>query len=114
MSDRQIYVSITGLRLSRRRHAVRFWWHAVQAMRQAHSADGNLFADTRTINGVHHTLSAWRDQAAMQAYLVAGAHRRAMRAYPSIGTGATVGFLSDRIPDWDDVHNIWQRQGRPV
>ena len=57
MSKDDVYVSITGLRLSGRRHMLRFWWHAVRSMAQARRAPGNLRAETRTIEGVRRTLS---------------------------------------------------------
>ena len=109
-----VYVSITGLRLKGPLHALRFAWHALGSMRQAKTADGNLFADARRIGGVHHTLSVWRDEAAMRRFLVAGAHLKAMRAFPSIATGSTIGFPAEKAPDWSEVHAIWQARGRVV
>ena len=114
MPQDQIYVSITGLRLNGPWHMPTFWWHAMRAMTQARQADGNLYADARTIDGVHHTLSVWRDRAAMQAYLTSGPHRRAMRIYPRIASGKVVGYTAERAPDWSEVHAIWQTRGRAV
>lgn len=114
MDDRTVYVSITGLRLKGRRHTVRFWWHAVRSMMQAQRAEGNLSAEARTIHGVHHTLSVWASEAAMRRFLVAGAHRRAMKTYSAIATGKTLGFETDGVPEWDDVHGLWLTQGREV
>ncbi|MEM9009801.1 MAG: hypothetical protein AAGE18_01135 [Pseudomonadota bacterium] len=110
---RQVYVSITGLRLHRPWHAPLFWWHALASMRQAQAADGNLMAETRTIDGVHHTLSVWRDRAALRHYLYSGSHGRAIRAFPTIASGATCGFLAEGPPGWDEVHEIWRTQGHP-
>jgi hypothetical protein len=109
-----MYVSITGLELKGVWHAPCFWWHAIRSMQQARAADGNLYADTRTINGVHHTLSVWRDEQAMRAYLISGPHRKAMRAFHSIATGKTLGFTADQRPDWTEVHDLWQTKGRAV
>jgi quinol monooxygenase YgiN len=103
-----VYVSITGLKL----HAWYLWpafaWHAVRSMRQARAASGNRLAQARTINGIHHTLSVWDDEAAMHAYRVSGAHRAAMRAFPHLATGTTVGFRTDATPAWSEVHEIWR------
>lgn len=106
-----VYVSITGLRLLSLRHGPRFWWHAVGAMRQAKSAPGNILAQTRTINGVHHTLSLWESEAAMRRYLGTGAHLAAMRVFAEIATGSTLGYLADDPPGWDRVHAIWRERG---
>ena len=107
-----IYVSITGLRLRGVRHFPRFWWHAIRAMAQARRADGNLSVEARTINGVHHTLSVWRNEAAMRAYLTTGAHLRAMKAFRSMAEGRTLGYVAAQPPAWEDVHQLWRTKGR--
>lgn len=109
-----IYVSITGLRLVSMRHAPRFWWHAIRSMRQAKRAPGNILAETRTIDGVHHTLSLWESEAAMRRYLGRGAHLAAMRVFAQIASGSTLGYLTDEPPDWSRVHSIWRERGVAV
>jgi len=109
-----VYVSITGLQLKGRRHFFRFWWHAIRSMGQARRAAGNIATDARLINGVHHTRTVWKDEAAMRRYLTAGAHLKAMKAFGSIATGKTLGFYAEAAPDWDEVHRIWHSRGKPV
>ena len=107
-----IYVSITGLQLKKGLlTAARFWWHAVLSMRQAQNAPGNLSVEARSIEGVQHTLSVWTDEAAMRAYLTSGAHLKAMKAFHTIATGRTTGYLADAPPVWSEVHEIWKRSG---
>jgi hypothetical protein len=108
------YISITGLRLNHAIHAPRFWWHAIRSMVQAKSAPGNISAETRTINGVHHTVSVWQDREAMRNYLGAGAHIKAMRVYKKIATGKVLGFEADAPPHWDEAHKLWLSKGRDV
>ena len=110
----EVYISITGLRLTRRRHVLRFWWHAVRSMAQARRAPGNLSAETRTIGDVHHTLSVWTDEYAMRSFLVSGAHREAMKVFHAIATGRTLGFAADRLPDWETVLRRWSSEAREV
>lgn len=110
----QVYVSITGLRLKGQRLFFRFWWHAIRSMAQARRAEGNIATDARLIDGVHHTRTVWRDEGAMRRYLVAGAHLQAMKAFGSIATGKTLGFYCDSVPDWDNVHQVWQLRGKTV
>ena len=110
----QMYISITGLSLNSPWHAPLFWWHAVSSMRQARAAQGNISAEARTINGVHHTVSAWRDIDVMKAYLTSGAHLAALKSYRKIATGRTLGYEAETVPDWKRVHAIWQRDGRVV
>ena len=114
MTSRQVYVSITGLKLRGPLKAPRFWWHAIGSMMQAKRAPGNISADARMIEGIQHTLSVWESQAAMRAYLIAGAHGKAMANFKSIATGKVVGFLTDTVPDWSEVHALWIEKGREV
>jgi quinol monooxygenase YgiN len=105
------YVSITGLTLKSAWNSPRFWFHAVRSMVQARSAPGNISAETRTINGVHHTVSVWVDEAAMRAYLATGAHLAAMKSFRSMATGKTFGYLAAAAPDWAAVPELWQTRG---
>ena len=106
------YVSITGLRLKSRRHVLRFWWHALRSMRQARAADGLLSVAARNIDGVAHTLSVWRDETAMRAFLTRGPHLSAMRAFREIATGKTIGYVASGKPSWDEAREILRRNGR--
>jgi len=102
-----VYVSITGLRLKSPIYALPFWWHAIPSMIQAKNAPGIISADGRKINGVQHTLSVWTSKEAMRAYLLSGAHQRAMANFSSMATGYAFGFLAQQPPVWDEVHALW-------
>lgn len=106
-----VYVSITGLKLKRQIYFFSFWWHAVRSMMQAKSAEGNLRADARTINGVQHTLSVWKDEQAMRKFLITGPHLKAMRAFSRIASGKTFGFSTYQVPEWSEVHRLWVIKG---
>lgn len=108
-----VHVAITGLRLRRPWYALAFWGHAVASMGQAQAAEGCLSAQARTINGVQHTLSVWRDRAAMLAYVRSGAHRAAMRAFPKIAVGEVISFEAERAPSWEEARAIWEARGEP-
>lgn len=110
----EVYVSITGLQVRRVSHSPVFWAHAVKSMGQARNAPGNISAEARSINGVHHTLSVWTDKAAMRAYLTSGPHLTAMRLFPRIATGKVLGYLAPQAPDWSQVHTLWRERGRDV
>ena len=109
-----VYVSITGLKVRRLWQVPTFWRHAVASMAQAQAADGCLEASAKTINGIHHTRSVWRNRDDMRAYLGRGAHLDAMKLFPRIAAGKTLGFVTAEIPDWDEVHRLWKTQGRDV
>jgi hypothetical protein len=80
-------------------------------MIQVRKAPGNISADAKTINGVHHTVSVWSDEEAMRHYLVTGAHLSAMKSFHSIATGKTLGYTADHAPSWDEVHILWKEKG---
>jgi hypothetical protein len=105
------YISITGLCLKRPWYLPRFWRHAMNSMAQAKQAEGVVLAKARSMNGVHHTLSVWEGEAAMRKFLYRGAHREAIRAFSAIAVGKTFGYSSDTIPDWPEVHRLWNEHG---
>ena len=114
VSTSEFYVSITGFRLKGRRHLVRFWWHTIRSIAQARRALGNLKAEMCIVNGVYHTLSIWVDEQAMRTFLITGAHRNAMKAYRSVGTGRTLGFATSHLPDWNVSLQRWHSEAREV
>lgn len=112
--DAGLYISITGLRLRHWSLTPLFWWHAFGAMTQARAATGNVSAEARQINGVHHTLSVWQDRDLMRRYLRSGPHLRAMRVFPRIATGSVAGFHASQAPAWVDVPALLRDHGRVV
>ena len=106
------YVSITGLSLRSPLLYPVFSWYAVRAFGEARRSPGNLSVEARRVAGVHHTLSVWESEAAMRAFLPMPAHKAAMRAFPLIATGRTMGFQTDRIPSWDEALEIWARDAK--
>ncbi len=108
------YVSITGLRLNSIFDAPRFWWHAIRSMSQARSAPGLISVDARTINGVHHTLTVWKDREAMRKFMVSGAHLKAMQSFKSLAGGKVLGFEAETAPGWAEVHELWRAKGRDL
>jgi hypothetical protein len=109
-----LYISITGLRVQHFWHQPVFRRHAIASMVQARQANGCLQAEARTINGIHHTRSVWRDRDAMLDYLRSGAHLGALKVFKRIATGKTYGYETTEIPDWDLVHRLWHDRGRDV
>lgn len=109
--QKDVYVSITGLKLKSQRHFFTFWWHAIRSMIQAKSSPGNISAEARTINGIHHTLSVWTDEKSMRTFITTGNHLQAMKAFNHIATGKTFGYTTSNVPDWSDVHGLWLEKG---
>ncbi len=108
----RFYVSITGLKPKSFWATFLFWRHAIPSKVQADSAPGILFSGVKKINKIQHTLTAWQSQEHMRAYIRSGAHLEAMKAFRKIATGKTFGFETDRIPSWEEVHELWQKNGK--
>jgi hypothetical protein len=107
-----VYVSVTGFRVASPGRLPRFWWLTFRASRQARSAPGNLSTSLRAADGVYHTLTVWTGRDAMLAYLTSGAHREAMRAFRSLGSGRTLGFEAAEAPGWPEALARWRREAR--
>lgn len=108
-------VSITGLRIKPGpMNRLRFTWHALRSFRQAQRAEGCLHVSARAMNGIQHTLTAWRDREAMLAYIRHGAHLEAMKVFHHIAEGSTVSVPMDRVPTWQEAHRLWKENGAPV
>ena len=105
------YISITGLKLKSMFHTPKFWYYAVPAMIQAKQAPGNISAQGNVINGVHHTLSVWKDRKSMLNYMRSGNHAQAMKVFDDIATGKTYGYESDMIPTWEEVQHLYETKG---
>ncbi len=108
----KFYVSITGLKPKSFWTILLFWRHAIPSKMQADSAPGILFSDVKKINSIQHTLTAWESKSHMMAFLHSGAHLIAMKNFRKIATGKTFGYESDRIPSWDEVHDLWLKNGK--
>jgi hypothetical protein len=106
------HLSITGLRVKPgMMNRLRFQYHAVRSFMQAQKAEGVLHVSTKRINGVEHTVTAWRDREAMLAYIRSGPHLQAMKAFHRIAEGSTMSQSADGIPEWPEVHRRWKERG---
>ena len=119
-SNETYYIVITGMQLKSIVSFPRFALHAIPSMNQARNAVGNISADGNYVNGVHHTLSVWKDRKSMTKFMASGAHAKAMKVEPIIAipdTTKTYGYESETIPTWDEAIAIWtqhaQAHGRP-
>jgi hypothetical protein len=111
----QYHISVTGLQLQSLWKFPSFVKFARRSMIQAHSAPGMVMAKGDYRNGIHHTLSVWRDTASMQAYMRSGAHKEAMAQSKAVGSMVKVyGYNSDTIPTMEEALQLWHDHGRVV
>ena len=106
-----MYIVVTGLRLRSPLYHPVFLYHAVRSFSQAQRDTGNLHTAQNTIDGVHHTITAWRNADASRAYGHSDAHRRAVAVFAKIATGKVYAGTHDAIPDWHEARRLWDRLG---
>jgi hypothetical protein len=108
--------SITRLRVRGWRFAPLLMWRAFWAQRQARSADGCFAADVRTqAGGVFWTRTVWRDEKAMRAYMVAGAHGPAMAKLQHWCDEASLVHWDQEpatLPEWGEAETRLRDSGR--
>ncbi len=110
-------VSVTRLRVRSWRFLPSFLVTALRSARQAKRAPGNLaVALLREANHTFWTRTAWTDEAAMKAFMLAGPHRGAMKRLLDWCDEASVVHWSQEsteMPSWDEAYRRMQEKGRP-
>ena len=93
-----------------------FALHASRAMGQARMADGLLSgAVQRQTDGAFWTMTVWRDERAMHAYVASGAHRSAMPHLRDWAVEASVvrwDADSPALPAWEEAVRRMREAGR--
>jgi heme-degrading monooxygenase HmoA len=93
-----------------------FALHANKSMGQARKADGLLSgAVQRQTDGSLWTMSVWRDERSMHAYVASGAHRSAMPHLRDWAVEASVvrwAADSPVLPTWHEAASRMREEGR--
>lgn len=110
--NQKIYVSITGLKVKSIWKIILFLRHAMASKKQVDRSPGILFSAVKRINGIEHTLTAWENQECMRKFIYSGAHKHAIKAFRKIATGKTFGYESNQLPSWEEVHDLWNKNGK--
>jgi hypothetical protein len=109
-------ISVTRLRVRSFLYLPQFLWDAFQSVRQAERSSGFL-GGRLLVNAryVFWTMTAWRDEPAMNAYRTGGAHRRAMpKLLNWCNEAALVHWTreSPEIPEWPEAHQHMVETGK--
>ncbi|MCJ2007811.1 DUF3291 domain-containing protein [Methylobacterium sp. E-016] len=110
-----LWISLTRLRLRSWRFVPGFAWYGVRSGLQARNAagyrDGALLDDAKL---TFWTVTAWADEAAMRAYVLAGDHRAAMGKLSRWCDEASVAhWIAPGLPDWPEADRRMRETGRP-
>ncbi len=110
-------VSVTRLRVRSWRFLPAFILKAFRSALQAKRAPGNLaVAILREANNTFWTRTAWVDEKAMKAFMLAGVHRGAMkRLLDWCDEASVVHWIQDvaELPSWEESHRRMREEGRP-
>jgi quinol monooxygenase YgiN len=109
-------ISVTRLRIRSFRYLFGFFVFATRSARQARRAPGNLGVDLlRDANNTFWTRTAWKDEAALRAFMIAAPHRRAMGKLAEwCNEASVVHWTQDAsdLPDWREAHRRMAAEGR--
>lgn len=110
-------VSVTRARIRRLWHMPSFAVAAFSSLQQARRAPGfiggSVCPDRRL---TFWTMTVWRDEAAMRAYMLSGPHRAAMPKFAGWCDEASVVHWEQAeaaAPTWTDAADRMRRDGRP-
>ena len=113
-----VFVSGTRLHLRSWRFFLPFFLYSQRSARQARGADGNLQVDLhRDQQAGFWTRTLWRDEAAMRAFMMSGAHAKAMRRHPNWADESYVVHWtqeSSDVPAWSEISRRMKADGRRV
>lgn len=110
-------ISVTRLRVRSVIYLAQFFWGTLKAMRQAESSAGFLGGGLLVnAKNVFWTMTAWTDQAAMNAYRTGGAHLKAMpKLREWCDEAAVVHWTqeSSETPSWQEAYQRMVKEGKP-
>src|ERR1700676_4026327 len=109
-------ISVTRLRVRSFIYLPQFVWDTFKSMRQVERSSGFL-GGRLLVNAksVFWTMTAWKDEAAMNAYRTGGAHRKAMpKLFKWCNEAAAVHWTeeSSDIPVWQAAQQHIAEEGR--
>ena len=109
-------ISVTRLRVRSFLYLPEFLWDTFRSVRQVRRSPGFLGGRLLVNSGyVFWTMTAWQDEAAMNAYRTSGAHRQAMPKLLNWCDEAAVAHWtqeSAEIPEWQQTHQHMSERGR--
>jgi hypothetical protein len=110
------FVSVTRLRLRSYRYLPQFLWFAISSGIQVKRSPGNLNAAfLRGSRLTFWTLTIWKDEASMRAFMMSGAHRKAMPKLLDWCDEAALGHWTQNaaaLPGWKEAHRRIVTEGR--
>ncbi|HXL23145.1 MAG TPA: hypothetical protein VOA78_11805 [Candidatus Dormibacteraeota bacterium] len=111
------FISVTRLHVRSLRYLPQFAWRTVQIVRQTKRASGLLGGKLlREARNALWTITAWQDEASMNAFRIASAHGAVMPKLLGWCDEASVVHWHQETPElpaWLDAHRRMVNDGRP-
>lgn len=112
-----MFISVTRLRVRSFWYLPGFISYSLRTNNQAQSAPGNQGVELlREARNTYWTCTAWDDEAAMRAFMMAEPHRSAMGKLANWCDEASVVHWTQAaadLPDWKEAHRMMATKGRP-
>jgi hypothetical protein len=116
LEGKMTFISVTRLRVRSIVYLPQFFWYTIRSIRQAERSSGFLGGGLlRNSKNVFWTVTAWKDEVAMNAYRTGGAHRRAMpKLIHWCDEAAVLHWTQEsaEIPIWQELHRRMVEEGR--
>ena len=110
------FISVTRLRVRSLGYLPQFVWRTLQSMRQTRRAYGFMGGKLlREAKNTFWTVTAWEDEAAMNAFRISGAHRGAMPRLLNWCDEASVVHWNQEtleLPTWLEAHRRMVKEGK--
>jgi heme-degrading monooxygenase HmoA len=111
-----MFISVTRLRVRAFWFLPGFIYYALRSAKQAKGSPGNLGVNLlRDAHNTFWTATAWQDEAAMRAFMMATPHRSAMGKLAEWCDEASVVHWTQEtaeLPAWDEAHRRLVAEGR--
>ena len=82
-------------------------WLAVPVLKKAKSSAGILFCEVKSVYCSHHTSTEWKTKKNIRKFVLSPIHQKAIKVFPQIATGFTMGYETDKIQSWDEALLLW-------
>lgn len=100
-------VTITSIRLKTYWHFFSLARYALFIMKQLRTQPGFIAFKKRGIGRLHFTMSAWKSEKDMRAFVQSGAHLEAMKQTGSMASELrSYTFETDDFPDWKKAREL--------
>ncbi len=111
------FISVTRLRVRSFGYLLQFVWGTLKSARQAERSSGFLGGRLlRNAKNTFWTITAWKNETAMNVYRTGGAHRSVMPKLLNWCDEAAVVHWnqeSSELPSWQEAHQRMVKEGKP-